>query len=138
MGSRWGRWLLAALLWSIPGLLFALPNLSAANWAGPLLVAMAQWWAWGLVTPLIFWVDERLPLKEKQLGRRILAQVLLSLAFTSLYIYTFMALRALLGQGAWSVVAGPQLLYSAFRGGILWSLLVYWLILGARISCSMR
>ncbi len=132
MGSRWGRWLLAALLWSIPGLLFALPNLSAANWAGPLLVAMAQWWAWGLVTPLIFWVDERLPLKEKQLGRRILAQVLLSLAFTSLYIYTFMALRALLGQGAWSVVAGPQLLYSAFRGGILWSLLVYWLILGAR------
>jgi signal transduction histidine kinase len=94
---------------------------------------LAQWWSWGLVTPLIFWVDARLPFKEKQLGMRILAQLLPSLAFTTLYFYVFAAVRAVVGLGGWRAVADPHMLASAFRGGgILWSWLVYWLILGAR------
>jgi sensor histidine kinase YesM len=132
MSNRWGRWLLALLLWSIVGLLFALPNLSASNWARPLRASMAQWWAWDLVTPLIFWVDERLPFQEKQLGNRIIAQLLPSLAITTLYVYAFTVLRALLGLVGWNSLAGTSLLSAAYRGGILWSLLVYWLIFGAR------
>jgi LytS/YehU family sensor histidine kinase len=93
---------------------------------------LAQWWAWGLVTPLIFWVDARLPFKENQLGMRILAQLVPSLALTTLCIYVFTALRALLGLGKWSALADPHLLGSAFRGGMLWGWLVYWLIFGAR------
>jgi two-component system, LytTR family, sensor kinase len=127
----WVRWLLAALLWSILGLLFAMPNLSARNWPHPLVGSLAQWWTWGLVTPLIFWVDARLPFKEKQLGMRILAQLLPSLALTTLYTYLFAAVRAVLGIGGWRAIADPLLLASAFRGGILWSWLVYWLIFGA-------
>jgi two-component system LytT family sensor kinase len=125
------RWLLAALVWSILGLLFAMPNLSAHNWQRPLLSSLAQWWTWGLVTPLIFWVDARLPCKEKQLGRRILAQLLPSLVLTALYIYAFAALRAVLGLGGWRALADRHLLASAYRGGILWSWLVYWTIFGA-------
>jgi signal transduction histidine kinase len=129
----WMRWLLAALLWSILGLLFAMPGLSAHNWPHPVLGSLAQWWTWGLVTPLIFWVDARLPFKEKQLGMRILAQLLPSLAFTTLYFYVFAAVRAVVGLGGWRALADPRLLASAFRGGgILWSWLVYWLIFGAR------
>jgi two-component system, LytTR family, sensor kinase len=128
----WVRWLLAALLWSILGLLFAMPGLTARNWPHPLLASLAQWWSWGLVTPLIFWVDARLPFKENQLGKRILAQLLPSLVLTILYIYVFAAVRALLGLGGWRALADPQLLSSAFRGGLLWGWLVYWLIFGAR------
>jgi two-component system LytT family sensor kinase len=128
----WGRWLLAALLWSILGLLFSMPGLSAHNWPHPVLGSLAQWWAWGLVTPLIFWVDARLPFKENQLGIRILTQLLPSLALTTLCIYVFTALRALLRLGKWSALADPHLLGSAFRGGMLWGWLVYWLIFGAR------
>jgi len=130
--NQWGRWLFAFVLWSIVGLLFALPNLPASNWARPLRGSMAQWWAWGLVTPLIFWVDERLPFQEKQLGKRMLAQLVPSLAITTIYVYVFSALRALLGLVGWSSLTGMSLLSAAYRGGILWSLLVYWLIFGAR------
>ena len=132
INSLWGRWLLASLLWSILGLLFALPNLSVSNWIRPLLGSLAQWWTWGLVTPLIFWADARLPFNEKQLMKRIMAHLLPSLAVTTLYIYIFTAVRALLGLGVWRALVGPHLLSAAFRGGLLWSWLVYWLIFGAR------
>ncbi len=132
MNTWWGRWLLAALLWSILGLLFALPNLSAPNKARMLLWSLAQWWSWGLVTPLIFRVDAHLPFKERQLGMRIVGQLAPSAMLTTLYIYVFAAVRALMGLGAWSDLAHTRMLVSAFRGGLLWSWLVYWLIFGAR------
>jgi LytS/YehU family sensor histidine kinase len=37
-----------------------------------------------------------------------------------------------LGLGGWRALADPHLLSSAFRGGLLWGWLVYWLIFGAR------
>jgi len=130
--SRLGRWLLAALAWSVIGLLFALPGLSAGVWRRSLLASLAQWWSWGLVTPLIFYVDERLAFKERQLGLRILAQIIPSLSLTVIYLYVLTAMRAALGIGLWNALGGSGLIVMAFRGGILWSLLVYWLIFGAR------
>jgi LytS/YehU family sensor histidine kinase len=41
-------------------------------------------------------------------------------------------MRALMGLGSWQAVGGAGLLVGALRGGMLWSWLVYWLILGAR------
>jgi len=124
--------LFAALLWSVIGVLFALPGLGMPGQNRMLLGSLAQWWSWGLVTPLIFWVDARLPVKEKQLGIRILAQLVPSLMLTLGYFYVFSAVRALLGMGEWNALLGMSILNNAFRGGILWSLLVYWLIFGAR------
>ncbi|MFC5863172.1 sensor histidine kinase [Acidicapsa dinghuensis] len=97
-----------------------------------LLGSLAQWWSWGLITPIIFWVDAHLPFKENQLGRRIAAQLLPSLALTVLYIYVFAAVLGLLGLAPWSMLAGTRLLANAFRGSIFWGWLVYWLIFGAR------
>lgn len=114
------------------GLLFALPGLSTPNWRRMLLSSLAQWWSWGLVTPLIFYVDGRLAFKERQLGLRILAQIIPSLVLTVVFLYVANAMMALLGVGMWSALSGTKLLVNAFRGGILWSLLVYWLIFGAR------
>ena len=114
MNNRRGRFLLAALLWSMLGLLFALPTLSASNWTPTLLGSLALWWTWGIITPLIFWVDARLPLKEKQLGLRILAQLLLSVVLTFLYVYVLAAVRALLGLSLWSPVFSAHLLEAHF------------------------
>jgi two-component system, LytTR family, sensor kinase len=132
MKNRWVRWIAAILLWSTLGLLFALPGLSSGNWKRALLGSLAQWWSWGLVAPVIFRTDARLPFKETQLGMRILAHLLVSVVLTVVYFYVFMAMLALLGLGGWSVLANRGSLLAAFRGGLLWSWVVYWVIFGAQ------
>lgn len=121
-----------ALLWTSIGLIFALPSLAAGNWRQSLLGSLTQWWAWGLVTPLIFWTDARLPIKEKQLGMRILAHLLVSIALTIFYLYVFIGLRALIGLVPWSVLADKRFVPNSFHQGLLWSWLVYWAIFGVR------
>jgi two-component system LytT family sensor kinase len=130
MNNRWVRWIAAILLWSTLGLLFALPGLSSGHWKRALLGSLVQWWSWGLVAPLIFRTDARLPFKETQLGMRILAHLLVSVVLTIVYFYVFMAMLALLGLGAWKVLADRGSLLAAFRGGLLWSWVVYWVIFG--------
>jgi signal transduction histidine kinase len=132
LNNRWGRWMAAALLWSILGVLFALPGISRPNWSHTLLGALSQWWTWGLITPLIFWTDARLPFKEHQLGMRFLAHLVASVALTILYFYVFLAMRAALGLNAWGVLADKRFLPNIFRESFLWSWLVYWVIFGVR------
>jgi two-component system, LytTR family, sensor kinase len=131
--NRWCRWIAAALLWTALGLLFALPGLSSPNWNRSLLGSLCFWWAWGLVTPLIFWMDSRLPLKENQLGMRVLAHFLVSIALiTLLYPYVFVVMTALVGLSAWNAFDGTHFLANAFNEAILGRWLVYWAIFGAR------
>jgi two-component system, LytTR family, sensor kinase len=132
MNSRLGRWLLAALAWTAIGWLFSLPALPEGNWRKLLIGYLAQWWSWGLVTPLIFLLDKRLPFSGKQLVRRIAAHLLPSVLLTAAYVYVFAALRALLGMGPWSALLNTSVLASALKGMFLWSWLVYWLIFGTR------
>ena len=62
IATRPGRIVIAALAWTIPGCLFALPDLSAgADRRQALLLSLSLWWSWGLATPLILWVDRRIP-----------------------------------------------------------------------------
>ena len=130
MKNRLGRIALGALAWTTIGCVFALPAVSMGNRHRALLGSLAQWWSWGLVTPLIFWADRSLPFSRKQLTRRLLAHLLPSLIFTSLYIYIFAAVLAVLGIGPWSSLLNTKILVGALRGMFLWSWLVYWLILG--------
>jgi signal transduction histidine kinase len=95
-----------------------------------LLISLAQWWSWGLITPLILAIDRGLPFTEKQLPRRFLAQLILSLLFTAAYVYVFAGVRALLNVGPWKALFNFQILAGALQGMFLWSWLVYWLILG--------
>jgi two-component system LytT family sensor kinase len=131
MRSRPGRILVAALGWSMVGCVFALPGLSGGNWRRTLLSSLTQWWSWGLLAPLIVAVDRRLPFSTRQLPRRVLAHVVLSLVATAGYIYVFAVVRVLFGMGDWSGVLDAGLLTGALRGMFFWSWLVYWLIVGA-------
>src|SRR5271170_3722820 len=128
MKHRSLRWIAAILLWSTLGLLFALPSLSSGNWRSMLVASLVQWWSWGLVTPLIYWIDRRLPFKEDQLGRRILAHLPVSVVLTVVYYYVLVAMAAALGLSAWSRLAG--FVPMGALQGLLWNWLVYWAIFG--------
>jgi two-component system LytT family sensor kinase len=137
--SKWKTWLrrtaLAAVIWTAIGCVFALPNLlvmmpHGVQWERLLLGSFVQWWAWGLLAPVIVSVDLRLPFSQKQIVPRIAAHLFLAPIFTAAYLYLEAALAALVGWVRWSYVINPQLLPNALRGMFLWSVLVYCLIVG--------
>ncbi len=117
-------------------MLFALPALSSSNWSRTLLGSLAQWWSWGLVMPLILLIDARLPFKENQLARRILAHLPASVVLTIVYFYVVIALGALFGLGTSRMLANAHFLPTAALPGLLWSWIVYWVIFGVRTRLS--
>jgi signal transduction histidine kinase len=131
-GAR--RALLFAVVWTIVGLIYALPTLSGGHVLLPLAYSLTQWWAWGLVAALVVAVDRRLPISDRQLARRLVAHLPLSLLFTGLYYYVAAALRAISRLAPWTPVFSLGLLRDALGGMILWGWLVYWVILGAWLA----
>ena len=130
--KRWvGRILFAAGLWTSLGIIFALPNFGMGPRKVVLLSGLALWWAWGLLAFVIIAVDARLPFSAVQLRRRIAAHVVLSLVFTSLFVYVLVLVRVLLGLDHWSTFSNPHLFPNALRGMFLWNLLIYWVIAGS-------
>ena len=103
---------------------------NAPNWRMALLGSLSQWWAWGLVSPLIFALDRRMPFSGKQLARRFLAHLLPSFLFTAGYMYVYAGVLALFRLGSWEMLLSTKILENAFKGMFLWSWLVYWLIVG--------
>jgi len=132
-----GRAALFAGLWTVVGVVFALPNIGGS---GSRILALgfslAQWWAWGLLTPLVVAVDRRLPFSDLQLARRLATHLVLSLGFTAAYIYLAAALRAMAQLVPWSAVFTPVLISNALGGMYLWGWLVYWVILGGWLALS--
>jgi two-component sensor histidine kinase len=132
MKNRPARITLAAVAWTILGCLFALPDLSGDTDKGhALLLSLTLWWSWGIVTPLILWVDQQIPVSRKQLARRVLAHLLPSLLVTSLYAYLLATLRAAFGMNEWNGLLSIRLLGDSLRSMFLWNWLIYWLILGS-------
>jgi len=132
MRTHPGRIALASLGWTILGFVFALPDLFAgAEPRHDLLLSLTIWWSWGIVTPLIVWVDRQIPVSSKQFARRVLAHLLPSLLVTSVYVYLLGTVRAALGIREWNGLASIGFLIDALRGLFLWNWLIYWLILGA-------
>ena len=117
--------------WTGLGVLFALPGLNeTGRFRLQLADAIVQWWAWGLVSLVIVAVDRRLPFGDKQIALRVLAHVPLGVAFTIAYMYVAAGIRAAIGLGPWQAVWSRELLVIALRGMALWSLIIYWVIVG--------
>ncbi len=132
-----GRAALLAGLWTLVGVIFALPNVGGSGGSLPALgFSLTQWWAWGLLAPVVVAVDRRLPFSARQLARRLAAHVLLSLPFTVLYVYLSAALRAALHLIPWVGVFTVQLLTNALSGMYLWGWLIYWVILGGWLALN--
>lgn len=134
------RWVLpGALFWTAIGVVFALPQLALAGhrpglwspaWSGPLAASLATWWAWGLLTPAIIGLDHLLPFGSRDVARRVLAHAVIAPLVTVAYVYLSTILMAGFGVARWSRLADPRLVGDALRGGFVWGLLVYGLIVG--------
>jgi two-component system, LytTR family, sensor kinase len=131
MGLWIVRALLAALGWTAIGVLFALPSMGTSSWSMEIRIYLAQWWVWGLLTPAIMAVDQRLPFPGRDLNRRVLAYLPLSVIFTEIYFYLFTALRAAFGVTPWSSLQPKNLMIPSVIGWQIWCWLVFWIIAGA-------
>jgi signal transduction histidine kinase len=123
--------LLAAVFWTLLGLIFTLSMYAMNGWLGSMLQSLAEWWSWGLMAPLIFAFDRRLPFNARQLARRVMAHLLFSPFFTAAYIYVFAVARAVLGVNPWSSIQFSKKFAENELGWFLWSGLIYWMIVGA-------
>ena len=131
-----GRTAAAAIVgWSAMGVLFALPELqTGAPWPPVLKNSLAAWWAWGLVALLMAALDRRLPLTERPLGWRLAWHVPAGVVLTIFHAYAAAAVAALLGTRPLAGVFHWGILIRGLQGMMLWSLLVYWLILGGWLA----
>jgi hypothetical protein len=95
------RWIkvgvLAFLLWTLLGVLFATQLYFAGlPWSVALEWSIPRWYAWGLLTPIVFWIDRRLHRMRSPVAR-IALHVPLGVAFTLLSIVLRLVARPLRG-----------------------------------------
>ena len=127
-GLRWVA--IAAGFWTTVALVFIAPKLTqSADWRGTVLSSLAQWWSWGLITPLIAVLDQRLRFSSPRLALRLSPHLVLGPAFTVAYVYLSTCLTAAITALPWTPVPGPKLLNAAWHE-MPWNLLVYGLIVG--------
>jgi len=122
---------ISLLAWTAVGVVFAVPHFASgeARWFA-LRNSLAQWWAWGLAAPVIITIDRRLPIAVNKLGTRLAAHILIGIPATLVFSYLAAVLQAMMGVQAWPQVLGSGPLHEALKGGFLWSLLVYLLVVG--------
>jgi len=124
--ARLGRVALATGFWTAVALVFVVPKLGeSTDWRATLLSALAQWWAWGLLAPVIIAVDRRLSLSSPRLALRVSAHFIIGPLFAVIYVYLAAVIRAV----AWTAILDTKLLAAAWHE-MFWSLLVYGLIVG--------
>ena len=130
--SRLRLALISLPAWTAVGVVFAVPRLAShAGWWFELRGSLAEWWAWGLMVPAIVAVDRRLPIAVTNLGTRLTVHILIGLPITFVQSYVAALIQVIMGVMAWPDAIGPGPLHDTLRGGFLWSLLVYLLVVGS-------
>lgn len=123
--------LMSFAAWTAVGVAFATPRLASTSaWWSVLRASLADWWAWGLLVPVIVAIDRRLPIAVNKLGTRLAVHIAIGLPATLVYSYVSAILQAILGAMSWSDAFSFGPLHDAVKGGFLWSLLVYLLVVG--------
>jgi two-component system LytT family sensor kinase len=129
------RWLLAVGFWTLVVLVYSTRMMRVApaswipiSWVESLKIAAAQWYTWGLLSFVIYWVNRKLPFGKDALVRRLLCHVPLSLVFTVIYTYLNYGATLLLGTPLDLPWLGPSLLETVARSGYRLGTFVYWSI----------
>jgi two-component system LytT family sensor kinase len=122
------RVLWAFLLWTAIGLFFASGTyFQGARWPVALAWSMPQWYIWGLLTPLIMWVDRRF-LANLSLRSRVALHVPLGIAWTLFSIWLRLITRELRGLEPADSTLG------FFLDRFYWDTMIYAVIAGVSIS----
>ncbi len=129
--SRLRLALISLLAWTAVGVVFAVPRLAsnAAGWF-VLRASLAEWWTWGLLVPAIVALDRHLPVAVHSLGTRLVVHIIVGLPITLVYSYVAALLQVIVGVMAWPDAMGLGPLHETLKGGVLWNLLVYLLVVG--------
>jgi two-component system LytT family sensor kinase len=129
--SRLRLALVSLLAWTAVGVVFAVPRFASnAAWWFVLRASLAEWWAWGLLVPAIVAVDRHLPIAVNSLGKRLAVHIVIGIPTTLVYSYVAALLQAIVGVMTWLDAIGLGPLHETLKGGFLWSLLVYLLVVG--------
>ena len=129
--SRLRLALISLLAWTAVGVVFAVPRLASnPAWWSVLRASLAEWWAWGLLVPAIVAVDRHLPIAVNSLGKRLAAHIAIGIPTTLVYSYVAALLQVIMGAMTGPEALGIGPLQATLKGGFLWSLLVYLLVVG--------
>lgn len=130
---RWffvfGFWTLIVLAYSTRGELRVGPyQWVSLSWLDALKAAAAQWYAWGLLSVAIYWVNRKLPVASDALLQRMLIHVPLSIVFTVAYTYLNDAATILLGGPEAPPWLGTTLVETIAKVTYRQGTFVYWAI----------
>jgi signal transduction histidine kinase len=115
------------LFWTAVGLFFATAGGGVAH-------ALVTWYPWGLLGWAMVAIDRRLPVSSERLSARLLWHLPLSVVFAVVYACMSLVADSAL-RGEWPSAAAWLKIGSSLRsGGMHWSLLIYWLMLGAYLA----
>ncbi len=81
---RWRSIVLAAVIWTVVAMLFALQLMVDASYSGrvitrsqALVLALAGWYGWAILSPLVIWLARRFPLTRRGVVVHIIASIVL-------------------------------------------------------------
>jgi two-component system LytT family sensor kinase len=97
------------------------------SWGTAFAFSAPRWYVWGLLTPLVFWIDRRLG-PGRTLTARVALHIPLGVAITLLSVVLRLVTRPLRGS-PW-----PPSLLEFFLDRFYWDLLIYAVIAGVSIS----
>jgi two-component system LytT family sensor kinase len=83
MPRRWVVWLLVFAGWTALAIFFAVSSsltyvstYRPPQWRFTLLMALTEWYAWGVLTPVVAWLARRFPLRAGRIGTSLPVHVL--------------------------------------------------------------
>ena len=129
--SRVRVWLIVFACWTMLALLFASQTLLYYAYAGNkvsswrvIVPALADWYLWAALTPIIAWLARRAPIVSGRWRRALLVHVPASIAFAMLKL----ALRVMLGHV--SQMLATMTLRNLMLAQFHLNLITYWVIAG--------
>ena len=124
-----GFWTLIVLAYSTRGEVRVGPyQWVPLSWSDAFKAAAAQWYAWGLLSAAIYWVNRRLPVASDALLKRMLIHVPLSIVFTVAYTYVNQAATVMLGAPEAPPWLGATLFETIAKVTYRQGTFVYWAI----------
>ena len=104
--------------WSAVALLFASPRLvDRAHWQGTILASLAEWWSWGLLTPVVIVLHRRVSSALKHTwSQGASAQVAIGVLVTIAYVYVDTIVGALMTVASLPNLFDWRVLADALQG----------------------
>lgn len=105
-----------------------------SDWVDGFKIAAAQYYVWAALSPLVFWIDRRLPISRDALAARFICHVPFYLVFAVAYTYAnYYASMAISAPYDMMLVSGPftDIVWRAALRSNVW---VYWVLVSLFVA----